>query len=483
MDRDRQASRQARALWQELRRYRRSHHQSTISDRYVGVFGLIVGTAMVWGAGSSFSFPLVECTGVSCAGLTWAAPLLLFCLIGVTAAASALLGPIAVSQAESFWMLSGPLPRRFLLRRFLYRLAAIGVVIGVTTWLMGFGIFGQSPWWLMPFILGSVSTVLAFVVMQTMGSADTERALGGILAGLVPVVLIGCFVAARGTAFPDAGWWFIVFCCAIALGWAGIAADQALSRLRARFLANQAGLRLSLAGATVSGDSALAFEILTTRLLARMPEFRLPGTGTGLRAIAAFELQRTLLRSPQVFLGMLFPLTVTAVCQALGIPGLGTLLSTIGMVPSSALLLTGLRTGVRSAGMGRCFPFRPSHLCWAFSATGLGVCLGWAIIAGGVLVLTGAPWTTAWASSLTMAAAGAAGAIRWTLGRPPDFSTGYVMSEMGPLPVTGVAMLLQGPDLAALLVVPLVLGIHPWLAVLLALAGLARTVQHHPSPK
>ena len=141
----------------------------------------------------------------------------------------------------------------------------------------------------------------------------------------------------------------------------------------------------------------------------------------------------------------------------------------IALVPALGLMLSSLRVVVRAPGLARALGLTPFVQGVALASGAILAASIWAACTASLLVASGQPPTAAALLAGATGTAGLAGALRWVAAPPPIFTTGILMTDLGPVPVTALRTALTGFDLAIPVAVLVLTGAPP--AVCAAAAG------------
>ena len=377
-------------------------------------------------------------------------------------------GPVSVTAAEAFWLFSSPLARNTLLARrkagLLIRSTLAGAVAGV----LHLVFWNGNPWWLPAFTMGAVFAMCLAMLVQG-GHAGVRRTVlfvltvGAVLAG-VAAGSPAATVAVSSPLLPGV----------VVLGGGLLVALTARRAWRRADSLTSPELRRArsegdaVAGALSSADSGLLLDVVSARLLTnRTFVSRLSVNGSGWRAILMFEIQRCL-RSPLLLTRVLLVVAALAVTHLGGVPGLlvGIAISTMVFASLSA---SAFRLYATSRGLARSFPHTATvmRLLLVLPTTLLVVVLvvGFSLAAS---LLPGPPTPNGIAIAAATIA-GLVGGMRWATAAPTQFSAGVLMTEMGPIHVSALLNAIRGIDVVLLLVIPLAVGLDPWVPLSIAL--------------
>ncbi|MDO5734940.1 MAG: DUF6297 family protein [Propionibacteriaceae bacterium] len=192
----------------------------------------------------------------------------------------------------------------------------------------------------------------------------------------------------------------------------------------------------------------------------------------GWRAVLEAEVRRCL-RSPFMVTGVLLCIAAIALAHLLGNPSFLITISLFSMLFTS-LSVSSLRLYSTSPGIARLFPQAPMSMRLVLVLPTALLILALTLTVSSVAALLPGPLLHL-PNMLAMLAAcvsGLVGGIRWTTATPTQFSSGIVMTEMGPIHLSAWLNTIRGFDLAVLLALPAALGFDPLLALTVALVGL-----------
>lgn len=467
--------RTTRNIWQAL------------GDAYVLVFSLLVVLAMIVSLIVQAQGQAAGCDTTGCRTarqmLPWAA------LAGVLAfalTASRIFGPVLASAAEGFWLMDAPIDRsRFLVKRL--RLALLvalvgGAVLGaLVSSLTGSGGAAIIAW--------TVATGVGAAGMVAFAAAEqgAERVRTVKVAhAFVALVGAGALVAVLSTA---AGWytvsvdastslllaWGVAAGGAVLLVAAGLVARARLNDIRRARLMAGGSLAAGMQGAAFALDFALIRDILQEREAVERGQVRpTRGRGLGLRALVWRDVQRVL-RFPRPLLTLAVTVVVPYAVQALGLGRMSSPVSALVLVAALVPFFTSLRVFSRTKGLLRCLPFPPSQVRTAASAVPAVLALLWSVAVVPAFHGIGAAATRTWPEAVMYAlvtgAAGLLGAIRWVSAKPADYSSPMVATQAGAMPPGLMFNLVRGLDMVAIVTIWLVLGLSPWISIVVALVA------------
>lgn len=448
-----------------LRSQRRGRHRGWLDWYFLGFAAVILGT-MGASLASRIQIPLLPCAPESACvpamGLLPVAWLVATAvLVGM---AASLLGPLAVDAATAAWVLSLPLDRTELLAPDLYRILLIAAVVGLLSGVLLWLTVAPSPVWIVGCTSAGALAVLAAVLAQQGDGwrvlwADGLLAIAGLLLlgalGVSPVVASTVTALAATIATSATAWRF----------WRR--ARAGLCTMPSFVLARQGRRRAGLAGAVSAADAGFLLDVIAVSLGGSRPARPL-NTTARLRwsALASYEVRRLALRSPGFLLGLLLVMIGTLAIPLASVHVLAA--ACLTLVPALALLLTSVRTVVIAPGLRRALGL-PSWL--QVTALGFGAILAaaaWVSWAGSLLLVSGFTAGPAFQLAWAVAATGLAGAYRRVAAPSPNFTSGIVLTEIGPVPVAALWNALTGFDAAIAMAVMVLTGVAPALCAVVA---------------
>ncbi|MFT3875055.1 MAG: DUF6297 family protein [Propioniciclava sp.] len=454
-------------------RERRERPRTGWMDWYYRLFAVLLVVAMGASLARGVRLPLLACppgfgsclTAVTVFPLVWSAATVL-----VTAAAASLAGPISVTTAAASFVLALPLDRGDLLAPRLDRVLAGGVIGGLLSGLVLWLVVAPSPAWIAVCACAGALAVLSAVVAQQGG---WRRQWIGVAVGVVVLAVVAALML-TGVGTPT------VLASALALV-AGVAAWWLRGRARAglgclsRFvLADRARLHAGLAGAASGADAGLLLDIATVRLAGTGTRRRLSAGGAGGRALAGYEVRRLVLRSPRLLVGVAAVMVTTLALPVH--PTLVLALVCLTLVPALGLALSNLRTLIRAPGLARALGLSRLVRNLAGSAGAALAASVWCGVAVALLMMTGTPLGSAFLLAWAVGTAGLAGALRWIATPPPDFTTGLVMTDLGPVPVGALQNVLTGFTAPMIIVASIALEVPVALSAAVATAILVHAI-------
>ena len=450
----------ARELWTLVAGWRHERRRGrSAGDVYVAVFAVLVLGSMAWSALRTVGLPLVHCASAPCEralALTAASGAVV--VPALVAVIASLWGPLAVSPGAAWWVVSGPVDRAGILRPVLLRTIAAALIGGAAgsglLWLL----IGDTAWWLLPGALASSAAVGALCARQSESPALTGRSLAATAVTWLAVV------AAAERFAPGVAPWVSAVGALVAAVFMVFAARRSLSGVTRAALADAGGRRQELTAAGVAVDAQWLADAAVRPLLAtRYRRLRLHGTGW--RTLAMVDVARLTRRSPRVLwctVPLLIGLGWVTIAPDPSLAPVPAMLLALVLTP----LLTSVRTLGRAAGLRRGLPLSRRAAVLASSAGALTITAVWlGLMLLVALLLPGAGWWHIAPAVTASAIAGYLGAVRWATGSAPEFGTGYVMTDAGPVPVSAMFSLAHGLDALLILTLPPAFGL-PATAVL-----------------
>lgn len=453
-----------------LRAQRRGRHRGWLDWYFLGFAAVILG-AMGASLVSRVQFPLLLCAPESalCVPAMGLLPVAWLVATAVlTALVASLLGPLAVDAATAAWILPLPLDRTELLAPDLHRILLIAVGVGLLSGVLLWLSVTPSPIWIVACTSAGALAVLAAVLAQQ-GDGWRVRWADGLLlvAGSLLLGVLSAFPVVTSTMIA-----LVTTIVTSATAWRFWRRSRAgLGAMTGSVLARQGRRRAGLAGAVSTADAGFLLDVIAVSLGGSRTARPL-NTTARLRwsALAGYEVRRLALRSPGLLLGL--PLVMIGAVALLVAPAEVLAASCIVLVPVLALLLTSVRALVTGPGLRRAIGL-PSWL--QVTALGFGATLAaaiWVIWAGSLLLVSGFTAGSAFPLAWAVAATGLAGAYRRVAAPPPNFTSGIVLTELGPVPVAALWNALTGFDTALAMAALVLTGAAPVLCAVAATIGL-----------
>ncbi|MDA8440665.1 MAG: DUF6297 family protein [Propionibacterium sp.] len=483
--------RQLMLLMRDWRQGRATRNiRQAISDGYVTVFSAAMITAMVVNVIVHAQRSVSDCSAAACTSgrslLPWAG---LSGVLTMTFAASRMFGPVLASAAEGFWLMDAPLRRsRLLMRRLVMALVtsfAIGAGVGALVAALT-GSPGRSiVIWTLATGAAALGATAFAASEQTFERTWTLRLLQGVVA-LAGVAVLGMVIAtaagrATFTITDTLGQ-------TIALGVAGVGlvvgavgmltARTRLDLIRRARLTSGGSLMSGMQGAMFALDFGLMRDIVVEReAVARGRVRPTRGRSSGLRALVWRDVQR-LFRFPRPLATLAVSVVVPYAVQALGLGSLNVAISALVLMAALIPFFNSLRVLARTSGLARCLPFTTSEIRTAASVVPAILTLIWAILAAPAFIgmwFSGTQRTPTEGIlvSITSAAAGLIGAIRWVSARSPNYSGPMIATSAGAMPPGMMMNLFRGFDMVALISLPVVFGAPTWLSLAFAVIAFA----------
>lgn len=456
-----------------LRAQRRARRRGWADWYYLG-FAIVVIAAMAGSFLNGVQLPLWQCApdAVSClAGLTllpllWTAAT----VVGVSSLAS-LLGPLAVSAAEGAFLLSLPVDRAELLTPEVRRVVLVGLAVGLVSGVLLWLATAHSPVWIIGCGLAGSLAVLAAVLAQQAGWTSLWRLGVGALGALaVPATL-----ELVGLAPPPA----VALLAAVALSlltwrcWTRV--RSGLATMTRWSLVRQGQLRASLAGAVSTADTNLVLDVVGLRLVGSPGRPLLVNARTRWGALAGLEVNRLIRRSPRLLIGVAIATVFSA--NAPAAPSMVLAIAAIALVPALGLLLTSLRKVTLAPGLRRAIGLAPLAQVTALAAGAVLAVVGWVAWSSALLLAGGLPLSSALLLAGSAGVAGLAGALRRIAVPAPDFTSGFVLTEAGALPVSALMTAASGFGTTLLISVMVLTDTSPVACALAALLALLWSIR------
>ncbi|MGO4956261.1 DUF6297 family protein [Luteococcus sp. Sow4_B9] len=468
--------------WRQGRAQR--HLGQMLSDAYIAVFAGVMIVAMLTNVVIRAQQMASNCETTACLSgrglLPWAA---LFGSFVLTLAACTLFGPVLASAAEGFWLLDAPLRRsRLLVRRLVMALMA-ALVLGAALGALVAALTG-SPLvlvgaWAAATGLGAAGLVAFAAAQQGAERSWPVRLLQSLAAVAGVLTMLAVVATATGRAsihisHDSTRLWALLVAGlgAVALVGFGILARARLNGIRRARLLSGGSLVSGMQGAMFGLDFGLMRDILVQREAMRRGSVRATrGRGIGTSALVWRDFQRVL-RFPKPLVLLLVSAVVPYAVQALGLGALNAAISALVLMAALIPFFSSLRVLTRTRGLARAFPWSTSQLRTAACVVPMVLAGLWtlAVIPAFVGLGTEAPRQVndGVMVALVCGVAGLVAAIRWVAAAPPDFSKPMLSTSAGAMP-PGVAMnLLRGFDMVALITLPVVFGLSPWISLFLA---------------
>lgn len=470
--------RTTRNIWQAL------------SDAYVAVFSALVVVAMLVSLIIQAQGQAAGCTAVGCRTardmLPWAA---FAAVLAFALSISRIFGPVLASAAEGFWLMDAPIRRSSFLSKRMWGAFGAGLIGGAAMGALVSALTGSSGAaivaWTVASGLGG-SAVVAFAAAQQGAGRVWSVKLVGSLAGLLGLAAL-LLVVCTATGWVDADLsslvsvntaWAIAVVAAVLLVLFCLLARARLNRIRRARLLSGGSLAAGMQGAAFALDFALMRDILQEREAVARGQVRpTRGRGLGLQTLIWRDVQRVL-RFPKPLLTLAVTVVVPYAVEALGMGRLSSTISALVLVVALVPFFTSLRVLSRTKGLMRCLPFTTGEVRTA-AAVVPGVLAGlWAIAVvpafhGLGSATTSDTWFQAVMLAVVTAAAGYIGAIRWVSAKPADYSSPMVATQAGAMPPGLMFNLVRGLDMVALITIWIVLGLSPWISIVVAVIAFA----------
>jgi uncharacterized protein DUF6297 len=465
-----------------IRRYTRAaanrHGDTTIgallSDVYSAILMAAIGLGTAIGVATTLRDSLPKVPARPHEGLLLPLPtlaaLVVLALAGTALSLAARLGPVGVGAAEARWWLSLPVRRRGLLRPSAWRLPATAALVGgpVILVLVLFAQEGMTGSAAVRTLVGGVLGAGAIVVLagvaQTVGVDRRVTArVGDVLLGLVPVLGLAAALGARDLNVGLTPSVAVLVALVLVAAAGGVLLDGRLERIPVRDLRDSGSVATQAAGAVVSLDSRELGRALADRMtnVRRRRSLRFGWVSSPVRALLTADL----------VLWWRSPRHVVQIVAAAAVPALVAAVSRLDtpFALASAYLIAGyvamLATaeGARRAEMApiidRLLPLGAREVR-RLRLVVPGVLMGvWTLaVLGPIGFADGDPagWLTL-ALAATPVWAGAA--IRSAYRPSPDWSGPLAATPMGAMPTGVGSVLVRGPDVVLLGMVPVLISI------------------------
>lgn len=477
--------RQLRLLMRDWRRGRATRNlRQAMSDAYVMLFAIVMIGAMLLNVLVRAQQTAGECGTAACTSarglLPWAA---LFGVLGGALALCRMFGPVLASAAEGFWLMDAPIERARLLRgrlalALVLAVAAGGVLGGLVAALTG------SPGvdvlaWVLATALGTAGVVAFAAAEQGAERGWLVRILQGLawLAAVVTMLAVVATATGRrvlhlsGTLTLElAGLVALLGAVLLVLGF--VLARTRLNRIRRARLLSGGSLAAGMQGAMFALDFGLMRDILVEReAMARGSVRPTRGRGQGTSALVWRDAQR-LVRFPRPLLLLLASVLVPYSVQALGLGALNVAISALVLLAALIPLFGSLRVLSRTKGLARCLPMSTAEVRTAVTIVPSVLALLWCVAVTPAFMGVGTPVRRGLAEgamiALVCTAAGLVGAVRWVSAKPADYSAPMVSTSAGALPPGLAANLIRGFDMVALITLPVIFSLSPWISLVLA---------------
>lgn len=468
--------RATRNLWQAL------------GDAYYVIFSLLVIGAMAGNALLQAQSQSASCTTGAClTGRSLVPWGLLFATAALSLSLARIFGPVMASSAEGFWLFESPITRGRLLRP---RLAgAVAGAFGVAAALAALvaALSGVPPVQLAGFALATGLTASALMAWAAVEQAAERRlptrvgqavfSLGGVAAIVVMVLTAAGRLSLPHPPELEAAPWVVAAVGAVVTVVMLVLALTRLERFRRARLQSGGALVSGMQGAMFALDLGLARDILVERDAIERGHVRpTRGRGTGAGALVWRDAQR-LLRSPKPLVGLLAAMLVPYAADAVGLGAANPLVSGLALLVALVPLLGSLRVLSRTRGLARLFPLSTSQIRTATMAVPAVLAALWVVAAFPAFwgVITGVERDPLDALTVTLAtgAAGLLGAVRWQTGGQVDYSAPLVATGTGAMPMSLLTNLFRGIDIVALVVLPLLFGVPPYVSLVIAVVVFA----------
>lgn len=466
---------EAAELRSDIRHWRRGRATAKLSevlqDAYIAVFSTLLIGLMVGNVVLGFRDVLgTACATAGCEQARSSLPWLggLASLLAVLTLAR-LFGPVFVSPAVGSWLLRAPVDRGDLLRPRLLGTVAIAGGLGVALPLLAALLGGFGAGSVLAFVLGATLLGVCGV-----GAAALSQSGRGIVARLLvwvvaAVLWAGLLVLALGRAPRAAppqqvgllGVAVPVGTAVLALILVGLAVRR-LGRMSEDRIAPGGALAPGLSGALATLDLAMVYDVLLAhRWHAHEAVHSRRGGPTGPWALVWLDLVR-LRRSPQLLLVLAAAVVVPYAAVSVGLGRVVLLVAALTGFLATLPLLGALRVVTRTPSILRMVPFPVSTTRLATVAVPMGASVLYAATSVPAIDrAVGRGWADAVLVAVAVGGSGAAAAIRWVTGRPPDYTRPLVSTPAGGVPTNLYGSVVRGFDILLVTSAPLLFSPGP----------------------
>jgi hypothetical protein len=376
---------------------------------------------------------------------------------------------VFVPPAVGSWLLRAPVDRADLLRPRLLGTVAVAGGLGVVLPLLaallgGFGVGAVGAFVVGATLLG-VGGVAAAALSQS-GSGLAARLLVWVVAALLWASLLVLALARAPHAAPPQR--VGVVGLAVPVGVALVAAllvtlaVRRLGRMREDRIAPGGALAPGLSGALATLDLAMVYDVLLAhRWHAHEAVRSRRGGPSGPWALVWLDLVR-LRRSPQLLLVLGAAVVAPYAAVAVGLGRVVLLVAALTGFLATLPLLGALRVVTRTPSILRMVPFPVSTTRMATVAVPLGASILYAATTiPAIDDVVGRGWADAAVVAVAVGASGAAAAVRWVTGRPPDYTRPLVSTPAGGVPTNLYGSVVRGFDILLVTSAPLLFSPGP----------------------
>lgn len=477
--------RQLLLLMRDWRKGRATRNlRQALSDAYIAVFTVVMIAAMVINVIISAQQAASSCGTATCLSgrglLPWAA---LFGSLALTLAASRMFGPVLASSAEGFWLMDAPVRRaRLLANRLVLAIvlalvagAGMGALVAALTGSPGVAVLA----WAAATGLGAAGLVALAAAEQGAERTWTVRALHLLVSAAGVVTLLAVVATATGKASIHIGNDRTLQLAGLTAGLgallvvvAGLIARSRLGQIRRARLLSGGSLASGMQGAMFALDFGLMRDILVERdAQARGSVRPTRGRGTGIQALVWRDVQR-LVRFPKPLAMLAVSVVVPYAVQALGLGSLNAAISALVLMAALIPFFGSLRVLSRTKGLARCLPWSTSEIRTATTIVPAVLTGLWCLAVVPAFIGIGAEVHRdpgrSFLIGLVCAVAGLVAAIRWVSAKPADYGGPMVSTSAGAMPPGLALNLIRGFDMVALITLPVILGLSPWISLVLA---------------
>ncbi|WP_052462169.1 DUF6297 family protein [Nigerium massiliense] len=455
-----------------------------LGDAYFMIFSLVLIGAMVINLLLNSQHGAAGCNTTACqSGRTLLPWVLLAGTAALTLAAARIFGPVLASAAEGFWLMDAPVSRTRLLGGRLrsalglaFGLAA--VVAALVAALSGMTLLLGGAWTL-AIALTAVAMIALAALEQTYERTAVLRVLQALFSVVAAAVVVWMvLVAASIVPLLTPAWmaeapWVLAIVAGVVAVVCGVLAYRRLSQIRRARLLSGGSLVSGMQGAAFALDLGLARDILVERdAVARGHVKPTPGRGLGVQALIWRDLQR-IARFPKPLLGLVAAALVPYAADALGLGSFMPFVTGLALLAAMVPFLGSMRVLSRTGGLARTMPFSTAEIRNATMVVPAVLALLWSVaVYPAVLGIAGGTSRTpldALIVTVSIAAAGLLGAVRWQTAKQVDYSRPMMATNAGGIQPSLIFNLFRGIDVVVVVTAPLLLGAPIWVSPAIAL--------------
>lgn len=458
--------------------------RQALSDAYIAVFAVVMIAAMVVNVIISAQKVASTCGTEACLSgrglLPWAA---LFGCLALALTASRMFGPVLASAAEGFWLMDAPVHRaRLLAKRLVLAIvlavaggAAMGALVAALTGSPGSAVLA----WAAAAGLGSGGLVALAAAEQGAERTWAVRLLHLLVSLAAVATLLAVVATATGYASLHIAQSRTVQLAALVAGLglvliigAGLLARARLGQIRRARLLSGGSLASGMQGAMFALDFGLMRDILVEREAQQRGHVRpTRGRGTGIQALVWRDVQR-LVRFPKPLALLAVSVVVPYAVQALGLGSLNAAISALVLMAALIPFFGTLRVLSRTKGLARSLPWSTSEIRTAATIVPAVLTALWCLAVTPAFIGIGVEArhdpVRSFLVAVVCAVAGLVAAVRWVSAKPADYGAPMVSTSAGALPPGLALNLVRGFDMVALITLPVVLNLSPWISLVLA---------------